>query len=86
MRKRLAVLAFVLATGVVVASATTGGAATSVRHARNHKLTNSTSTNWSGYAVTGNRFTSVSASWKEPTVSCSGTVYSSFWVGLDGDT
>ena len=86
MRKRLAVLAFVLAIGVVVASATTGGAATSVRHAPNHKLTNSTSTNWSGYAVTGNRFTSVSASWKEPTVSCSGTAYSSFWVGLDGDT
>jgi len=51
-----------------------------------HRITNSTSTNWSGYAVTGSRFTSVSAQWTEPTVSCSGTAYSSFWVGLDGDT
>jgi hypothetical protein len=51
-----------------------------------HRITNSTSTNWSGYAVTGSRFTSVSASWTEPTAKCSGTAYSSFWVGLDGDT
>jgi hypothetical protein len=51
-----------------------------------HRITNSTSTNWSGYAVTGSRYTSVSAAWTEPTVSCSGTAYSSFWVGLDGDT
>ncbi|MGO9080546.1 MAG: G1 family glutamic endopeptidase [Streptosporangiaceae bacterium] len=45
------------------------------------------STNWSGYAATGSNgsFTSVSASWKEPTGHCtSGTKYSSFWVGLDG--
>jgi len=75
----------VLATAVAL-SATAGGAATAVRHGPDHKISNSTSTNWSGYAVTGNRFTSVSASWTEPTVSCSGTAYSSFWVGLDGDT
>jgi hypothetical protein len=46
-----------------------------------------TSTNWSGYAVTGanGAYTSVSASWKEPTGTCtSGAKYSSFWVGLDG--
>ncbi len=45
-----------------------------------------TSTNWSGYAVTGanGAFTSVAASWKEPTATCSGTKYASFWVGLDG--
>ena len=49
------------------------------------------STNWSGYAATGanGAFTSVSASWKEPTAICSGNrrhtrQYSSFWVGLDG--
>jgi hypothetical protein len=57
-----------------------------VRHGPIHRVTNSTSTNWSGYAVTGNRFTSVSASWTEPTAKCSATAYSSFWVGLDGDT
>jgi hypothetical protein len=53
----------------------------------NHRITRSTSTNWSGYAATGTRFTSVSATWKQPTASCtSATTYSSFWVGLDGDT
>src|SRR5262249_15762449 len=45
------------------------------------------STNWSGYAVTGGTgaFTSISASWTEPTGTCtSGQKFSSFWVGLDG--
>jgi Peptidase A4 family len=43
------------------------------------------STNWSGYAATTGTFTSVSASWVEPTGTCSGSAkYSSFWVGLDG--
>ncbi|MEU4116791.1 G1 family glutamic endopeptidase [Kitasatospora sp. NPDC028055] len=46
----------------------------------------STSGNWSGYAATGGRFTSVKASWVQPAVSCTGTdTWSSFWVGLDGD-
>jgi hypothetical protein len=75
----------VLATAAAL-SATAGGSTPSVRHARNHSITNSTSTNWSGYAATGSKFTSVSASWTEPTAKCSGTAYSSFWVGLDGDT
>jgi hypothetical protein len=80
------VAAAIAVVGVTVASAAAGGSATRLRHDPNHKLTNSTSTNWSGYAATGARFTSVSASWTEPSVSCSGTAYSSFWVGLDGDT
>jgi hypothetical protein len=46
------------------------------------------STNWSGYAATGanGAFSSVSASWKEPTATCSSrsAQYASFWVGLDG--
>jgi hypothetical protein len=49
---------------------------------------NSTSSNWSGYASTSGPFTSVSASWVQPAVTCAGTKkasYSSFWVGLDGD-
>jgi len=46
----------------------------------------STSSNWSGYAATGTKFTKVSATWTQPAVSCgSQTTYSSFWVGLDGD-
>jgi hypothetical protein len=45
----------------------------------------SSSTNWSGYAASGGKYTKVSASWVEPTGTCSsGSQYSSFWVGLDG--
>jgi hypothetical protein len=43
------------------------------------------STNWSGYAAASTTYTSVSASWVQPTGTCtSSTSYSSFWVGLDG--
>jgi hypothetical protein len=57
--------------------------------ARAHGIKNQAeSTNWSGYAVTGanGHFTSVSASWTEPTAHCSGrgAKYAAFWVGLDG--
>jgi hypothetical protein len=60
--------------------------------------TSATSTNWSGYAATGNTFANLSSSWVQPSVTCptSGgglfglggapTSYSSFWVGLDGYT
>ncbi len=75
----------VLAVAAVL-SATAGGATPGMRHGPAHMRTNSTSTNWSGYAVTGGRYTKVSSSWTVPAVSCSGTAYSSFWVGLDGDT
>ncbi|HLI37380.1 MAG TPA: G1 family glutamic endopeptidase [Streptosporangiaceae bacterium] len=45
------------------------------------------SKNWSGYAVGGGTYTSVSAGWVEPSGICgSGDRYSSFWVGLDGYT
>ena len=47
-----------------------------------------TSMNWAGYASTGNQgtFTSVSASWTQPAVTCgAANTFSSFWVGLDGD-
>ncbi len=48
------------------------------------KGTTAQSTNWSGYAADSGTYTSVSAKWTEPTVTCSKTAYSSFWVGLDG--
>ena len=53
-----------------------------------HHGKNSTSSNWSGYANTGGTFTDVKGSWTQPSASCSGgqTAYSSFWVGIDGDT
>jgi len=44
-----------------------------------------TSTNWSGFAASNGTYTSVSASWTEPTGHCtSATRYSAFWIGLDG--
>jgi hypothetical protein len=43
------------------------------------------STNWSGYAATTGTYTSVSASWTQPTGTCSRSdQYAAFWVGLDG--
>jgi hypothetical protein len=48
------------------------------------------STNWAGYAVTGNKgsVTDVKGSWRVPAVTCSSTPngYSSYWVGIDGWT
>jgi len=45
-----------------------------------------TSTNWSGYAVTGSDFTYAKGSWHVPQVDCTTTpnTYSAFWVGIDG--
>jgi hypothetical protein len=86
MRRTLLTALLAVAIAAIGLSATTGSAASRLRQDPNHKVTNSSSTNWSGYAATGSKFTSVSSSWTEPTVLCSGTAYSSFWVGIDGDT
>lgn len=51
------------------------------------RATSVESTNWSGYAAVGSSgaYTSVSATWVQPAVSCtSSATYSAFWVGLDG--
>ncbi len=41
--------------------------------------------NWSGYAATGAKFTGISSSWVQPSVSCNSKgAYSADWVGLDG--
>jgi hypothetical protein len=66
-----------------------GLAAAAAGHAPNHKISHSESTNWSGYAVSGHGlYKSVSSTWTQPSVNClqTPTGYSSFWVGLDGDT
>src|SRR6266702_5857911 len=61
------------------------GSAPAVPNARGGIRHQAESTNWSGYAATTGTYTSVSASWTEPTGTCSGSAkYSSFWVGLDG--
>jgi hypothetical protein len=83
-------MSLALTVAAVVAAAVpafaAGSPASGQRFDPNHKITNSTSTNWSGYAATGTTFTSIASSWKEPTVICGAgeTSYSSFWVGLDG--
>lgn len=63
---------------------------------RDGRLTTAESTNWSGYAATGanGAFSSVSATWTQPTATCtssgggrhgrSSDEYAAFWVGLDG--
>lgn len=56
-----------------------------IRDRSEHGDGTSSSTNWSGYAVTGSSFTSAKASWIVPKATCtSGDQYASFWVGLDG--
>jgi Peptidase A4 family len=79
--------AAIVAGGVAGVLACTPASGAVMRHATDHRVNHSTSSNWAGYAVTGSRFTSVSASWTQPAVDCSATPsgWSSFWVGLDGD-
>ena len=78
------ILVVVLGAGIIPAAAT---AARSGHPPRIAGPSNSTSTNWSGYAATGSTYYSVSASWTQPAVTCAAgeTSYSSFWAGLDGD-
>jgi Peptidase A4 family len=81
-----------IAAGVTVATALAaapaGQAAVRLGVAPNHRIGHSASSNWSGYAVTGGTYRTVSAHWKQPAVNCSitPTGWSSFWVGIDGDT
>ncbi len=84
--RRMVVMVVVGAT--VLGAATTSAASAAVHPPLIAGQTNSTSSNWSGYAVTGGPFTGVSASWTQPAVTCAPgeTSYASFWVGLDGDT
>jgi hypothetical protein len=50
--------------------------------------TRSKSPNWAGYDVTGGPFTSVTATWTQPRVRASDSLFTdaAFWVGIDGDT
>jgi hypothetical protein len=86
--RRGAIAAVALAAGLgLVVAAPAASAQSAVHHASVHKLTHATSSNWGGWDNTGGTYTSDSASWVQPAVTCSRkeTSYSSFWVGLDGD-
>jgi hypothetical protein len=91
-RRVITSLVAVLLGAAAAVAVGTGNAGAATRHAPmhltpNHHRTNSTSTNWSGYAVTGGSYKSVTSNWVQPAVTCNGTTaYSSFWVGIDGDT
>ena len=76
----------VVGAGTATASGPDAATARAATRAPNHKISNSSSTNWSGYAVTGGTYRTVIASWVQPALTCSSTAYSSFWVGIDGDT
>ncbi|MGA3152347.1 MAG: G1 family glutamic endopeptidase [Streptosporangiaceae bacterium] len=78
--------------GAAVHSFTPGGTlvrpAGGLRLHSHGRFTEAESTNWSGYAATGGNgaFSSVSATWTEPTAHCTKRAdqYAAFWVGLDG--
>src|SRR5690348_707254 len=90
MLRRIAVTVLSAVSAVVVLALSTSAASAASGHstmrAPNHKISNSTSSNWAGYAVTGGTYTTVTSNWVQPAVTCSSTAYSSFWVGIDGDT
>jgi hypothetical protein len=77
-----------LAAAIGATVATTPALAAAHTTAPNAKLSHGTSSNWSGYALSGGIYTTASASWTQPAVNCAVTPtgYSAFWVGLDGDT
>ncbi len=84
--RKLLIAAACLLVVVPAAAGARAGAPAHVRFDPNKKISQSTSSNWSGYSAVNGRYTSVSANWTQPTASCtSATTYSSFWVGLDGD-
>ena len=85
MRLRVAVFALLACALALIGSSPAAARTNGPQLAPIHKITHSTSSNWAGYAAFNGRYTTVSASWKQPTASCtSATTYSSFWVGLDG--
>lgn len=76
----------ILAVGLVWA-ASASAASGVIRPPRVQGTSSSTSTNWAGAAATGGTYHGVSATWTQPTASCtSATSYSSFWAGLDGNS
>lgn len=92
-RRLIAVAALALSS---LAAAGAGGTAAGAGHERFTALDGTgfdtnVSSNWAGYVVsqTGTTYTSVTATWKEPTVICGADdagEASAFWVGLGGSS
>jgi hypothetical protein len=87
--RRAALMLAVAATTVVAIAAPASARTSTLRHAPVHlqRIVHATSSNWAGWDNTGGTYTTVSASWVQPSVTCASreTSYSSFWIGLDGD-
>lgn len=86
--KRLLAMAALAALGAVSPVRVSAAPAHGVLHAPRHTWGRGTSTNWSGYDITGSGATHVIGSWTQPAATCSAgeNSWSSPWVGLDGDT
>ncbi len=94
-RKLVTVLATAaMAAGTLAPAAAAGAAPFGAAHMRSlpartapaqHRGFNINGFNWGGYAATGSGFTSVSATWSQPSVTCNSTsdIYAP-WVGIDG--
>jgi hypothetical protein len=97
----LVIAGAITATGMTAASASTSSRASGfaalgditvprTSHSVDQKADVSavTSGNWSGYADVKSTYSTVSATWKEPKVTCSSkaTQLAAFWVGIDGYT
>ena len=78
---RLLLVALLAAIGPAVSAVGSASAATPQAHPAT-----ATASAYSGYVVTGadGADSSVSATWTAPTLTCTATASSSFWVGLDG--
>jgi hypothetical protein len=90
--KRFPLILGLLAVLILVLAFSAPALAAGPADAPNIKVKQGTSSNWSGYAVLTNltspqagAVTSVSGTWVVPSVSGTGTAYSSAWVGIDGD-
>jgi Peptidase A4 family len=88
--RRIAVLIALAAGAVLLVAAPASARPSALQHAPvhiAHRLVHATSSNWAGWDDVGSTYTTVSASWVQPTITCSRreTSYASFWIGLDGD-
>jgi hypothetical protein len=88
--KRLFALAALMSVGALSPAQVSASRLHNINHDPRHRWANSssTSTNWSGYDITGSGATHVIGTWTQPSVTCSAgeNSWSSPWVGLDGDT
>jgi Peptidase A4 family len=89
----LVAVGFASASGLVIAGLPAASATSAAisHHPRiplrsaGNRETGWSSSNWSGYAITGSAYTSVTAKWVVPAVARSRkATYSSDWVGIDG--